>query len=617
MNLFVFILCLTLFVIRSGITSSDERGIFTKFMDMVLSNISATESYILPTDNSELLNITNTIENYYGTFDFIVIGAGAAGAVVANRLSENLKWKILLLEAGGQDNDFTKILGLSTYTYFSDFNWGYNTTTQKHACQGLKNKRAIFPTGKVIGGGTTINAGLYSRGHPEDFNRWVEVYGNQGWSYEEVLQYFKKSENAVFTPRDVDYHGVGGYFTVDYTSDTPGLEPPIIEGFQELGLNYVDYNGRVQNGIAKVQNALKRNERVSSASAFLKEPRRNLEISLNSFVTEIIISADKVAQGVKFVRNGQIFTANARKEVVVSAGVINSAQLLMLSGIGPREHLSQIGIPVKQDLPVGQKLQDHCYFLAFYYRTNHTFYNQNITEQLKLWIKNKRPLTSGFASEMIGFTNFGQSQEKRPEIEFIFSTPGISSDQAQKFLGLTEENAAVFHTNTSTDIWVIPSLLHPKSRGTVTLKSKDPKDRPIIDPNYLSEKHDIDTLYKGIEFLVELSKTRAFKKFGVEILIMDYPECRNLEKLSENWWKCALTQLTTTFLHPASTNNMGPDPKNSVVNARLKVHGIKKLRVADSSILPELTSGHLMAPTMMIGEKAADMIKEDHGNLSV
>lgn len=317
----------------------------------------------------------------------------------------------------------------------------------------------------------------------------------------------------------------------------------------------------------------------------------------------------------------QLLSASIDKSMIIweldkaSAGAINSAQLLMLSGIGPKEHLDQLEIPVKANLPVGQNLNDHVMFIGINFRTNHTIYGTNLTEQLLLYTKHKRPLTSGFGAEMVGYTNFGQRQDKRPEIQIIFTAPAISGAQRKFFLGLGDEYTAVFDTNPSTDFWPILALLHPKSRGTVTLKSKDPKDKPIIDPNHLCEEEDIETIYKGVQFLIELNNTEVFREYGAEIVIMDYPNCENFAKLSEEWWKCGIRHLATTMFHLTSTNKMGPDPSVTVVDPKLRVHGIGCLRVADSSILPEVISGNTMASTIMVGEKSSDLIKEDYGKL--
>ncbi|XP_030762859.1 glucose dehydrogenase [FAD, quinone]-like isoform X3 [Sitophilus oryzae] len=425
-----------------GLSSGLKYDNFTEFVAMVESNITASESYVIPKDNSDLLNTTNSTVYDFGTFDFIIVGAGGAGAVLANRLSEISDWNILVLEAGGLDNDFTKIIGMCVYTYLSPLSWGYNTTAQKNACLAMQNQECFLPQGKVIGGGTTINAALYVRGHPEDFDRWESVYGNPGWSYADVLPYFKKTENAAFEHVDLTYGGVDGYYTVNHSSRTAGLDELLSPSFESSGLKYLwDYNGAEEVGYSPFQFSTKGNERTSTASAFLHgfTSRRNLNLSINSFVTKVAIdNATKTAEGVYFVKDGVNFYARATKEVIVSAGAINSAQLLIISGIGPKNHLEELDIPIIQNLPVGQYLQDHVMFIGLTIRTNKVLNNQTLVEMLALYEQNLRPLTSGFNTEVIAFTNFGQSQNVRPDIEYLLATPSPSSTDAQFIFSCTD-----------------------------------------------------------------------------------------------------------------------------------------------------------------------------------
>ncbi|XP_030762858.1 toll-like receptor 8 isoform X2 [Sitophilus oryzae] len=346
-----------------GLSSGLKYDNFTEFVAMVESNITASESYVIPKDNSDLLNTTNS------------------------------------------------------------------------TVYAMQNQECFLPQGKVIGGGTTINAALYVRGHPEDFDRWESVYGNPGWSYADVLPYFKKTENAAFEHVDLTYGGVDGYYTVNHSSRTAGLDELLSPSFESSGLKYLwDYNGAEEVGYSPFQFSTKGNERTSTASAFLHgfTSRRNLNLSINSFVTKVAIdNATKTAEGVYFVKDGVNFYARATKEVIVSAGAINSAQLLIISGIGPKNHLEELDIPIIQNLPVGQYLQDHVMFIGLTIRTNKVLNNQTLVEMLALYEQNLRPLTSGFNTEVIAFTNFGQSQNVRPDIEYLLATPSPSSTDAQ------------------------------------------------------------------------------------------------------------------------------------------------------------------------------------------
>ncbi|XP_030761999.1 LOW QUALITY PROTEIN: glucose dehydrogenase [FAD, quinone]-like [Sitophilus oryzae] len=585
---------------------------------MVQSNISAAQNYVIPKNNYDLVKTVNSTTVEYGSYDFIIIGAGAAGAVVANRLSEIRGWKILLLDAGGEDNDFNKILGLYGYELFSPKTWGYNTTFQKNGCLGMINQRCFLPQGKVIGGGTTINGAVYARGHPEDFNRWVSVYNNSGWSYDEVLPYFKKSEKAVFEPRDRFYHGDNGYVTISQPPVTSNLGPLMRDIFKEGGVEYnYDYNGKCEHGLSIAELFLKGNERVSTASAFLDNfrSRENLRISLNSFVTKIVIdNVTKSARGVEFVKNGQKYFAKADKEVIVSAGGVNSVQVLLLSGIGPEKHLKEINVPLVKNLPVGEYLQDHVMFIGLVIRINGTIYNDTLRELLMRYRRNQRPLISFL--ENIAFTNIDKDTKKRPDIEYIVSLPLNLPDRGSTYVSLNKEYLAAIKINTTSDFFLFTMLMHPKSRGTVKLQSNSPLDRiPLIDPNYLAEEEDIEKLYQGVKFIVNLNNTEAFRKHGAQVVAFDYPNCETFKKFSKGWWQCAIRHMSTTIYHPVSTARMGSDPSVSVINTNLQVHDISKLRVVCSSSMPELNSGHTTAPTIMIAEKASDIIKKYYGKL--
>ncbi|XP_030761733.1 glucose dehydrogenase [FAD, quinone]-like [Sitophilus oryzae] len=487
---------------------------FEEFYNMVQSNISAAQNYVIPKDNYDLVKTVNSTTVEYGTYDFIIIGAGAAGAVVANRLSEIHSWKILLLDAGGDYDDFNKIIGLLLYETFSPKTWGYNTTVQKNGCLGMKNQRCFLPQAKVIGGGTTVNGAVYARGHPEDFNRWVFVYNNSGWSYDEVLPYFKKSEKAVFEPRDRFYHGDNGYVTIS--------QPPV--------------------------------------------------------------------------------TSN-----LVSGGV-NSAQVLLLSGIGPEKHLREVNVPLVKNLPVGEYLQDHVMFIGLAIRTNVIFYNDTLRELLMRYRRNQRPLISLFDS--IAFTNIDKDTKKRPDIEYLVTVPQNLTDRASIYSSLNDEYLAAIKINTTSDLIMLTILMHPKSRGTVKLQSNSPLDVPLIDPNYLAEEEDIEKLYQAVKFIVNLNNTEAFRKHGAQVVAFDYPNCETFKKFSKGWWQCAIRHMSTTVYHPSSTARMGSDPSVSVINTNLQVHGISKLRVICSSSMPEVNTGHPSAPIIMIAEKASDIIKK-------
>ncbi|XP_060535996.1 glucose dehydrogenase [FAD, quinone]-like [Cylas formicarius] len=605
---------IVLVVFLVAVRTNDAQHNFSDLVAMISGNISAARAYTLPLDNEKLTYVNDTTLNNFGTFDFIVVGSGSAGSVVANRLTEIAEWTVLLLEAGGSDDDFTDILGFASFSYFSEKNWGYNTTPQADSCLGMVNNQCLYPRGKVRGGCSTINGGVYARGHPDDFDEWAEL-GNSGWSYNEVLPYFIKSERAVFPDREEDFHGDDGYMYVDNTSETPGLEPVIFAAFEELNQTRVDYNGRNQLGVAKRQFNLKGNKRSSSSRAFLDDfqNRTNLNVSLGSFVTQILIdSSCGAAYGVEFIKHGKRYVAYASKEVILSAGVINSPQLLMLSGIGPSNGLQDLGIEVIRDLPVGQNLEDHVGYIGLFFRTNQTFYNITLVEQLQLYVQNLRPVTGG-SSELVNFVNLDGTRD-RPDAEIVIGVPAPSAAGVQFVFKLKDEVAEVFDTSPLHDISVSILLLHPKSRGTVKLLSNNPRDFPLIDPRGFSDEADLETFYKAVQYVLQLNESVALKGFDASIHHPGVPSCDSLyNRFTKDWWLCSAKVLSISAWHATGTTRMGPSPVDSVVDPRLVVHGLKYLRVVDAGVIPSAVSGHPHAATVMLAEKASDIIKEDYG----
>ncbi|XP_060517251.1 glucose dehydrogenase [FAD, quinone]-like [Cylas formicarius] len=587
----------------------------TELIGMVQENLEAAQEYVLPTDNRDLVNVSDATLYDYGEFNYIVVGAGSAGAVLANRLSEVPNNHVLLLEAGGEQTEFTDILGLSPNLYFSDMNWGYNTTRQENACLGMVDQRCFYPRGKVVGGCSTINAGMYVRGSPLDFDRWETELGNKGWSYNSVLPYFLKSENAVFDAREKKFHGEGGYLHVDVPSGTPGLETVIFDGFEELGQKRIeDYNGEEQVGISRVQFTLNENKRDSTGRAFLDNVRNrsNLHVSTNSYAVKVMITKEtKTAYGVVFIKDNKQYIARAKNEVILSGGAINSPQLLMLSGIGPKQHLESLGIEVIEDLPVGQNLEDHMIYTGLFYRTNHTFYNNTLEELLQLYMDDKRPYIAGFSCEFVTFVNFQNNTKDRPNVQILVSSPPNLNNNAGWVFKFNEAYTAAHQSDPLHDIWFTPLILHPKSKGSVTLQSNSPLDMPIIETNYLSDPddHDIETLYNATQFILRLNETKAFRDFEATFMHPPMPTCDPVyDRYSKDWWYCSIRTIASTLYHPIATTRMGNSTENSVVDSELRVHGINGLRVIDAGVIPEHLSGLPNAAIIMVGEKGADLV---------
>ncbi|XP_017779952.1 PREDICTED: glucose dehydrogenase [FAD, quinone] [Nicrophorus vespilloides] len=561
-------------------------------------------------------------------YDFVIVGGGSAGSVLANRLSEISDWKILLLEAGGHETEVTDVPILSLYLHKSRVDWGYRPQPQDSACQAMKDKRCSWTRGKVLGGSSVLNTMLYIRGNRRDYDQWAS-FGNEGWSFDEVLPYFKKSQDQrnPYLAKDSRHHATGGYLTVqDNPYNTP-IGIAYLQAAQEMGYDIRDVNGDQQTGFALFQYTMRRGSRCSTAKAFLRpiRLRKNLHISLWSHVTKVNIDpATRRATGVEFVKDGTIYTVNARKEVILSGGAINSPQLLMLSGIGPRKHLQEVGINVVHDSPgVGQNLQDHIAVGGLTFLIDEpisllTSRLINSNTAIRYAIKEDGPLASSVGIETVGFisTKYANQSDDWPDMELMMLSTSTSADggtQVKQAHGLDDEfYKEVFESiNYRDQFGMFPMMLRPKSRGLIKLKSKDPMEYPLMYHNYLTDPHDVAVLREGVKASLAVGETTAMKRFGARLHRTLLPNCKHLPPFTDEYWDCAVRQYTLSIYHYSCTAKMGPpsDPY-AVVDPQLRVYGVSGLRVIDASIMPTITSGNINAPVIMIGEKGADLIKE-------
>ncbi|KAF5303556.1 hypothetical protein FQR65_LT08157 [Abscondita terminalis] len=456
---------------------------------------------------------------------------------------------------------------------------------------------------------------MYVRGHRKDYDDWRDA-GNLGWGYLDVLPIFKYSENFRAVG-DAGYHGTGGYLSVENFKLNHSQVDAFIDANKELGRYEIDYNGRQQLGVSRTQMNILNGRRDSTGKAFLKtaKNRTNLRILKNSFVTKILINRQyNYAHGVQYSRNGKLYKARCRKEVIVSAGAINSPQLLMLSGIGPKNDLEKMKIQLVKDLPVGQNLQDHPTYFALHFVTNYTEPIIPLTENVEQYLNGFGRLTVGGNAHAVAFLKLNSSDASdQPDVEFIM----VPSNNVSPYI----KNAYNYNDETYNTIWekvdprksftIFVILLHPKSRGTVKLKSKSPYIYPAIDHNFLSDsdENDIEFMFQGIEEALKLLETNAFKRLNATLLHAPLPVCEKHSYLSKSYWYCQLRQLTMSIFHPVGTCKMGPSSKlGAVVNSMLQVHGVRNLRVADASVIPIQISGHINAPAIMIGEKVSKYI---------
>ncbi|XP_013167761.1 PREDICTED: glucose dehydrogenase [FAD, quinone]-like [Papilio xuthus] len=569
-------------------------------------------------DLADPCNRLDNKDNPDDDYDFVVIGGGTAGSVVAGRLSENPQWKVLLLEAGGDEPLSSSVPAwVTAYWGRNDTDWMYYTEPQEKACLADGGK-CYWPRGKLLGGCSTINGMMYMRGHAADYDGWA-VNGAYGWSWHEVFPYFLKSEDNKEIGSGVSgqYHNTGGPMPVQRFRHAPQFAHDVVAASIELGFPPTgDLNGESTTGFTLAQAFNEGGSRYTTSRGFLRPGARraNLDVVFNALGSKVVVDPNtKRVTAVEYIKNGVTKTVKVNKEAILSAGTLNSPQILLLSGIGPKETLNKFNIPIIQDLPgVGQNLQNHVGVkLDFSLMKEPELPVLDWAAAMDYMLKREGPLSSTGMSQLTGMVNskYAPAGGRQPDIQYFFGGYYASCSDGNTIE--PPQYAATERRN----VMIAAIALQPRSRGYITLRSTDPTEPPIMQPNYFCDDHEMNVLVEAAKIAYRLANTAILReKYGMVPTPGYGDKCPGGgPNPTDEYLRCLAQYHTAPENHQVGTCKMGPrsDPM-AVVDPQLKVHGIEGLRVIDAAIMPTIPTGNTAAPTVMVAERGAEFIRSRH-----